>query len=299
MKDFSDKLERLEYNRVQSASSFKEHLEMLNKMQLRLESKTEILSRALCNSSTRGRWGEMQLRRVVEIAGMLEYVDFDVQCTLPNSLLRPDMVIHLPNNRTVIVDAKTPQWDQFLALSQDAKEESLAANELKNCCQRIRDLISKLGAKSYASFLDQSIDFVVLFFPGEWIFSRALELDKTLIEYACRYNVVFATPTTLIALLKAIYYGWRQNKMVEEVREIGVVGNELYERLLTLSNYLQDLRKNLGKTVDSYNQLLGSIESRILPSARKLNVFAKKNTNFELPAELDAKLKQNRGESEA
>jgi DNA recombination protein RmuC len=294
LKDFSEKLDCFEHNRLQTHSSLKEHLENLNQMQLRLESKTELLSRALCNTNTRGRWGEMQLRRVVETAGMIEYVDFNVQQTIHNGLLRPDMLIHLPNQRTVIVDAKTPQWDNFLTAAQNTNNETDTDKELKNCCQRIRDLIAKLGTKSYDNFLDQSADFVVLFFPGEWIFSRALQMDASLIEYACHHNVVFATPTTLIALLKAVHYGWRQNKMLEDIKEIGTLGNELYERMLTFGNYFQDLRKNLSKTVESYNQLLGSLEARVLPAAKKLNAFAKKNVAFELPSPIEENIKNSK-----
>lgn len=286
-----DKIDALEKLRSNAYVGLKEHIEQLNNMQIRLEGKTEELARSLRDPNARGRWGELQLKRVVEYAGMLQYVDFETQKTFNNGTLRPDMVVRLPNDRVVVVDAKSPQFELYLETlaGDNVQEESKA---LKACCQRIREVITKLGSKDYGASVDFSADFVVLFFPGEWLFSRTLNVDAELIQYASQNNVVFATPTTLIALLKAIHYGWRQNEMVKEVKEIGRLGGELYERMVTFGDYFQDLRKHLGKTIDTYNQLLGSLENRILPAADRLKSFSKKNNTFQLPESLPVNLRE-------
>ena len=290
---FTQKVEQLERGRQQTDITFKEQLQQLNQVQVKLENKTDLLTHAFCNPNQRGRWGELQLRRIVEVAGMLEYVDFEVQVSVQEGAFRPDMVIRLPNDRCVIVDAKTPQLEDYLVALQEQKDEAAQQKILKNACLRIRELVAKLSAKNYGAQFEQSADFVVLFFPGEWIFSHALQADSELIEYACKHNVVFATPTTLIALLKAIHYGWRQNKMIEEVRAVERLGSELYERMVNFAAYFQDLRKNLGKTVESFNQVLGSLEARMLPAARKLNAFSKKNLELHFPETLEITLKES------
>ena len=190
-----------------------------------------------------------------------------------------------------MVDAKTPQlntkWE-----GNGTKSEIDEEVVLKTYCENVRKIVKKLGEKEYENHFSTSVDFVVLFFPGEWIFSRALQIDSDLIAYGCENNVVFATPTTLIALLKSISYGWRQNKMLDEVKSIATLGNELYERLVTLSNHFSSLRENLSCAVKSYNQLLGSFESRLLPAAKKLNAFSKKSTELNFPSMLDVNLKK-------
>ena len=292
LEQFASRVEQLEVGRQKTDVAFKEQLQQLNQVQLKLESKTDLLTHAFYNPNQRGRWGELQLRRIVEMAGMLEYVDFNVQASIQEGALRPDMVVHLPNDRCVIVDAKTPQLEDYLSAIQENKTEEEQQKILKNCCQRIRDLVSKLSAKNYGLYFEKSADFVVLFFPGEWIFSHALQMDSALIEYGCKNNVVFATPTTLIALLKSIHYGWRQNKMIEEVKMIEKLGGELYERMLVFGDYFQDLRKNLQKTMESYNQVVGSLESRMLPAAKKLNAFSKKNITVVFPEKIETILKE-------
>lgn len=290
---FTEKVEQLERGRQQTDITFKEQLQQLNQVQAKLEDKTDLLTHAFCNPNQRGRWGELQLRRIVEVAGMLEYIDFEVQVSVQEGAFRPDMVIHLPNDRCIIVDAKTPQLEDYLMAIQKQKAEEDCQKILKNACLRIRELVTKLSAKHYGARFEYSADFVVLFFPGEWIFSHALQADSELIEYACKHNVVFATPTTLIALLKAIHYGWRQNKMLEEVKAVERLGSELYERMVNFVDYFQDLRKNLGKTVESFNQVLGSLETRMLPAARKLNAFSKKNLELQFPEALEITLKES------
>lgn len=295
---FTEKVEQLEHGRQQTDITFKEQLQQLNQLQLKLENKTDLLTHAFCNPNQRGRWGELQLRRIVEVSGMLEYVDFNEQVSIQEGALRPDMVVHLPNDRCVIIDAKAPQLDDYLSAVQEQKEEVVQQKILKNSCLKIRELVTKLSVKNYGAQFEHSADFVVLFFPGEWIFSHALQADSELIEYACKNNVLFATPTTLIALLKAVHYGWRQNKMIEEVKVVERLGGELYERMVNFSLYFQDLRKNLGKTVESFNQILGSLETRMLPAARKLQAFSKKNLDLQFPEVLDVALKESNKASE-
>lgn len=295
---FTEKVEQLEHGRQQTDITFKEQLQQLNQLQLKLENKTDLLTHAFCNPNQRGRWGELQLRRIVEVAGMLEYVDFNEQVSIQEGALRPDMIVHLPNDRCVIIDAKAPQLDDYLSAVQEQKEEAVQQKILKNSCLKIRELVTKLSVKNYGAQFEHSADFVVLFFPGEWIFSHALQADSELIEYACKNNVLFATPTTLIALLKAVHYGWRQNKMIEEVKVVERLGGELYERMVNFSLYFQDLRKNLGKTVESFNQILGSLETRMLPAARKLQAFSKKNLDLQFPEVLDVALKESNKASE-
>lgn len=295
---FTEKVEQLEHGRQQTDITFKEQLQQLNQLQLKLENKTDLLTHAFCNPNQRGRWGELQLRRIVEVSGMLEYVDFNEQVSIQEGALRPDMVVHLPNDRCVIIDAKAPQLDDYLSAVQEQKEEVVQQKILKNSCLKIRELVTKLSVKNYGAQFEHSADFVVLFFPGEWIFSHALQADSELIEYACKNNVLFATPTTLIALLKAVHYGWRQNKMIEEVKVVERLGGELYERMVNFSLYFQDLRKNLGKTVESFNQILGSLETRMLPAARKLQAFSKKNLDVQFPEVLDVALKESNKPSE-
>lgn len=295
---FTEKIEQLEHGRQQTDITFKEQLQQLNQLQLKLENKTDLLTHAFCNPNQKGRWGELQLRRIVEVAGMLEYVDFNEQVSIQEGALRPDMVVHLPNDRCVIIDAKAPQLDDYLSAVQEQKEEAVQQKILKNSCLKIRELVTKLSVKNYGAQFEHSADFVVLFFPGEWIFSHALQADSELIEYACKNNVLFATPTTLIALLKAVHYGWRQNKMIEEVKVVERLGGELYERMVNFTVYFQDLRKNLGKTVESFNQILGSLETRMLPAARKLQAFSKKNLDLQFPEVLEVALKESNKPSE-
>ena len=282
---FNDKVGLLEAGRQKNEVVFREQVQQLNQVQSKLENE---LTHVFYNPNRRGSWGEMQLRRIVELTGMLEYVDFDVQVSENKGKVRPDMVVRLPNERCIIIDAKTPQVKNEENLSE-ADENAL----LKDYCENVRKIVKKLGEKEYERYFEKSADFVVLFFPGEWIFSRALQMDSGLIDYGCANDVIFATPTTLIALLKAINYGWRQNKILDEVKTIAALGNELYERLLTISSHFSTLREGLSNAVKSYNHLLGSFEARLLPSAKKLSSFSKKNLELDFPAALEVNLKKN------
>ena len=235
-----------------------------------LGSTAESLSRALRTPSVRGRWGEMQLRRVVEIAGMLQRCDFDEQPSLQgdNGRLRPDLIVHLPGGKQIVVDAKSP-LEAFLD-AQDASDEEARAGRLQAHARQVRDHMDRLGSKTYWEALATSPEFVVMFLPGETLFSTALQHDVRLIEYGLDQRVLLASPITLIALLTTIAHSWRQEALTENFREVAALGRELYERLATFSGHLNDVRKKLDGAVQSYNQAAVSFESRVLVTARRM-----------------------------
>ncbi|MBI2827989.1 MAG: DNA recombination protein RmuC [Acidobacteria bacterium] len=247
-----------------------------------LGSTTNTLSRALRTPAVRGRWGEMQLRRVVEIAGMLQRCDFDEQPTLggDNGRLRPDLIVHLPGGKHIVVDAKTP-LEAFLD-AQDAPDEDTRTARLQAHARQVRDHMDKLGAKAYWEPLGDSPEMVVMFLPGETLFGAALQHDLGLIEHGLRQRVLLASPITLIALLTTVAHSWRQEALTENYREVARLGREFYERLATFADRLDEVRKRLDGAVQAYNEAAGSFESRVLVSARRLKEL-KVTTTEELP----------------
>jgi DNA recombination protein RmuC len=248
-----------------------------------LGSTADTLSRALRTPAVRGRWGEMQLRRVVEIAGMLRRCDFDEQPALPgdNGRLRPDLIVHLPGGTQIVVDAKTP-LEAFLDAQEAADEES-RAGRLQAHARQVREHMDRLGSKAYWEALAGAPEFVVMFLPGETLFSAALQHDLGLIEHGLRQRVLLASPITLIALLTTVAHSWRQEAITENFREVAALGRDLYDRLATFAGHLNEVRKRLDGAVQSYNQAAGSLEARVLVTARRLKDL-KVTTADDLPA---------------
>ena len=247
-----------------------------------LGSSADTLSRALRTPAVRGRWGEMQLRRVVEIAGMLPRCDFDEQPSLQgdNGRLRPDLIVYLPGDKQIVVDAKTP-LEAFLD-AQDAADDESRTVKLLAHARQVRDHMDKLGSKAYWESLPTSPEFVVMFLPGETLFSAALQNDLNLIEHGLNQRVLLASPITLIALLTTVAHSWRQEALTENFREVATLGRELYDRLATFAGHLNEVRKRLDGAVQSYNQAAGSFESRVLVTARRMKDL-KVTTAEELP----------------
>jgi DNA recombination protein RmuC len=263
-------MREIETKREGAYGGLTEQIRGLSEAQARLQGETANLVKALRQPQVRGRWGEIQLRRVVELAGMIEHCDFEEQVSVSGEegRLRPDLVVSLPNDRIVVVDAKVPLEAYMEAV--EATEESVRSEKLKSHSRQIRDHIAKLSAKDYWKQFAQTPDFVVLFLPGESFMSAAAGTDLELIEYGAKNRVMLATPTTLLALLKAVAYGWNQEAVARSAKAISETGRELHDRLRTFLGHFEGVRKGLKTASDSYNKAVGSLESRVLVSARRL-----------------------------
>jgi DNA recombination protein RmuC len=283
LNDVRKRLRELEAARVEAYGGLTQQVKSLAEAQGLLRSETANLVKALRAPATRGRWGEIQLKRVVEMAGMLPHCDFAEQTTLTSAdgRLRPDVIIQLPGGRRIVVDSKAPLSAYLDAL--EAQDETTRNRLLSSHAGQVRTHIGKLAGKQYWAELDGATDFVVAFIPGEVFFSAALQADPSLVEYGIEQRVLVATPTTLIALLKAVAYGWRQERVTQNAVEISRLGREIYDRLTTLAEHFANVGTALNRATLCYNQAIGTLESRVLVSARRLKE-KRETAAEELPA---------------
>jgi len=280
---FDVKMGELEKSRLEAYVGLAQQVRGLATTQETLQRETSNLVKALGSPGVRGRWGEIQLRRVVEIAGMLQYCDFDQQVHQAGEggALRPDMVVRLPGGKSVVVDAKTPLTAYLEAIA--APDEATRKARMAEHARSIRDHMISLGKKAYWEQFQPAPEFVVLFLPGENFYSAALEQDATLLEdQMARNRVILATPTTLIALLHAFAYGWKQEALAENAQAISELGRELHERIVVMSDHFGKVGASLGSAVESYNRTLASLDTRVLVSARKFEVLKATHSGKEL-----------------
>jgi len=262
-------IRQMEKERQEAYGSLTRHLETMAQTQQQLHGETRNLVAALRRPEVRGQWGELTLKRLAELAGMVEHCDFYQQETTDagDARLRPDMVVRMPGGREIVVDVKTP-LDAYLS-AVEAPDDETRRRHLEHHARKVRERVRELSTKAYWNQFPRAPDFVVLFIPGEQFLSAALDYDRTLIEDALAQKVILTTPTSFVALLRAVAYGWRQEALTENAQHIRDLGEELYNRLTVFGEHLAKLGKSLGAAVTDYNKAVGSYEAKLLPGARK------------------------------
>ena len=263
-------MHQLQKERKVETSTLSEQIKLLMESEARLKEETQSLVKVLKAPDVRGKWGEVQLKRIVELAGMLGHCDFVEQKTFEHedTIQRPDMIIHMPNERCIAIDAKAP-FDAFLEASRAQTDEDREAKMAQHAKQ-LRSHILALGKKSYFKHFAKSPEFVVLFLPNESFYTAALSADPSLLELGADKGVIMATPSTLIGLLKSVAFGWKQEAISQNAEEVSKLGNELYKRLNDMNKHVIQLGRTLKSATQTYNKTVGSLESRVLVSARKL-----------------------------
>jgi len=269
LKQTDEQLKKLEADRQQTHGSISQYLQNMTETQNQLQSETRNLVQALRRPEVRGQWGELTLKRLAELAGLVEHCDFFEQENLNTAegAMRPDMIIRMPDQRDIVVDAKTP-LDAYLSATEQSNDAERKSHLIRHAKQ-VRDRVKELSKKAYWSQFKNTPDFVVLFIPGDQFLSAALEQDHSLLEDALAQHVILATPTSLVALLRAIAFGWRQQASTENAEAIRKLGEEMYSRLATFVEHISKIGSSLDKSVDHYNKAIGSLERQVFPNARK------------------------------
>lgn len=277
----------MEAKREGAYKGLEEQLRQLSITHANLEKTTVSLTQALKSPTVRGRWGELQLRRVVEMAGMVKNISYVEQVSVDNG--RPDMITYFPNGGMLPLDAKVPLEAYLDAM--ESQNDSERKSKLASHAKAMKDRVKELGRKQYWDQFEQAPDFVVMFVPNEACLGAAFDFDPGLLDFAFDQHVLIATPVTLLALLKTVAYGWQQYQLTENSKNIIEQGKMLYQRLGILFEHLTDLRKNLDKTVDSFNKTVGSFESRLLPTARRFEEMGIATDAISTPGHIDTRVK--------
>jgi len=286
-------IRRIEQERQQAYGSLTKHLETVAQTQQLLHGETRNLVQALRRPEVRGQWGELTLRRLVELAGMVEHCDFyeQLQLDTEEGRRRPDMVVRMPDGREIIVDVKTP-LDAYLS-AIEAPDEDTRQRHLEQHARKVRERVRELAAKAYWNQFPRAPDFILLFIPGEQFLAAALDLDRALLEDALRQRIILTTPTSFVALLRAVAFGWRQEQLAANAERIREVGEELYRRLAVFADHLARLGKGLDTAVDNYNRAVGSFETKVLTGARRFTELGVAPTkNLDEPSRIETGLRK-------